>query len=394
MSELWAKSRWIVISATLIAAGAFALSMLGPDPLPTDPLALTPTGTSILARIDVRTVTRSHVWNALLAADEDEQGVRRIERTCGYDPLEEVEEAVVFALGEEERPFSHLGFVARGEMARGGENRRRLVQCVRQVVGGSGMREERIEGERALASSSRRSYAAFLGSDGVVAGDRSVVSRVIRIVHGDARAANDAELRRLYQRLSPDRDAVAVGRLPARWLPAVRRFAQDLEGDLDALSAVRALGVGVGVRGGLSIAVAAVTDRASDAERLERAIDEQTDALLRDPRVRLSAIGRALRRLDVHADGREVAISLSLSNAQVDDLLELWRELRGRLMAEPPAVPEPDERVERTEGAPTEGAPTEGAQEEERPVPPAEEEPAEERAPAEEAREEPAQAPP
>ncbi|MCZ7683261.1 MAG: hypothetical protein M5U28_32465 [Sandaracinaceae bacterium] len=44
--------------------------------------------------------------------------------------------------------------------------------------------------------------------------------------------------------------------------------------------------------------------------------------------MRASALGRALRRLAVESQGREVVLTLSLTNAQLDDLLALWRELR------------------------------------------------------------------
>jgi hypothetical protein len=350
--ELWTKSRWIVIGAAGIALAAWAYSALGTAELPDEPLALAPEGSTLVARIAVATVTRSHLYEALLEDESDDPGVRRIERMCGYDPLEQIDEAVVFVGGPRERPFEHLGFVARGEMARGRENKTRLVECVREVISedGGGLREVEVEGERAVASASGSSHAAFIGSDGVVGGDREVVAQAIRVARGDApSAAQDRMLARLWERVATDRDLVVVGRLPRRWLPIIERFTGELEGDFDALSGVRALGIGARVRGGLSIGLAAEAAQGSDAERLVDAVNTQIDRLLEDRLVRLSAVGTALRRVSAESQGREAVITVSLSNDQVDDLLELWRDLR-RQREEAPAAPEPDETIEGGEG--------------------------------------------
>jgi hypothetical protein len=367
VKELWRRSRWIVIAAVVVALAAFGLSFLTEDHLPDDPLSMAPAGSTIVVRVAVNTVTASHLYDALLEDEEDDPGVRRIERLCGYDPLEQVEEAVIFSGGTGARPFEHLGFVARGEMARGGSNRQRLVSCVRRVISddGGGLDQVEVEGEPAIASASGSSHAAFLGDDGVVGGDREVVAQAIRVARGDERSARgDPVLVRLWERVSSDRDIVAVGRLPRRWLPALRRVAGELEGDFDALSTIRALGVGVRVRGGLSIGAAAETASASDAQRLERALTGLVDSFLEDRMIRLSAFGGALRRLNVEAQRSEVVLSLSLTSSQVDDLFELWRELRSRARAErerqeqPEVVP--DETIEpQAADAGVDGGPTE-----------------------------------
>lgn len=332
MRELWTKSRWLVLSAVVVAAVAFLMSRTAGPSVPSEPLAAAPAGASIVAHVDVGAVTSSHLWNALLEEDREEGGVRRIERACGYDPLDDVDEAVVFTTGSDERPFAHVGFVARGEVARGSANRRRLVECVGAVLADRGpgaVREVELEGVPAIASASGGSHAAFLGEDGVVGGDREVVAGAIRVARGDApSAASDATLRRLWDRVSADRDVVVVARLPARWLPALRRMSQSLPEETSALADVRAIGVGLRVRGGLSLGVAAETTGAESARRLERTVIDETDALLEQPLMRVSAIGRALRRLEVESQGREVVLTLSLTNAQLDDLLSLWRELR------------------------------------------------------------------
>ena len=343
MGELWKKSRWLVLGAVGIVGVSFGWSQLVADELPADPLALAPADATVVGRVDVPAVTRSRIWNAFL--EEDDQGVRSIETTCGYDPLDDLEQVVVFAFGEEERPFDHLGFVARGELARGADNRERLVRCVRSVLGerGGGIENVQVEGVDAVASAGgrsperrddpdawreHRSHAAFLGDDGVVGGDREVLTRTIRRVRGDAPALTDPMIRHLWSRVAGDRDVVAVGRVPARWHPALRRMTRGIRGDLESLSALRALGVGATVRRGLSLGVAAVMESDDDARRLESAVRTLIDAALADPLARLSPLGGALRRVNLEAQERDLVLTVSLSDDRVEQLLELWRELR------------------------------------------------------------------
>ena len=341
MRELWTKSRWLLVAGVVAALVAWGLSSMSSPEIPESALAAAPRGSSIVMRVDVAAVTASHAFQALLEEDRGEGGVRGVERACGYDPLEQVDEAFVFVSGSRERPFDEVGFVASGEMARGSENRQRLIECVGAVVSGRGaMQRVEVEGVPAIASSSGASHAAFLGENGVVAGDRAMVARAIRVAAGDApSAAGDATLARLWSRVSADRDIVAVAHLPERWIPAMRRMARQLGGDLSALAGVRALGVGVRVRGGLSIGLAAESADATAARALEQALLTQLDALVEDPLVRLSPLGRVLRRVRTEARGRELVVTASMTNDQLDSLLALWRELRES--AAPEAEPAP-----------------------------------------------------
>ena len=339
MRELWTKSRWLLVAGVVAALVAWGLSSMSSPDIPESALAAAPRGSSIVMRVDVAAVTASHAFQALLEEDRGEGGVRGVERACGYDPLEQVDEAFVFVSGSRERPFDEVGFVASGEMARGSENRQRLIECVGAVVSGRGaMQRVEVEGVPAIASSSGASHAAFLGENGVVAGDRAMVARAIRVA---AEGASPAATRiaRLWSRVSADRDIVAVAHLPERWIPAMRRMARQLGGDLSALAGVRALGVGVRVRGGLSIGLAAESADATAARALEQALLTQLDALVEDPLVRLSPLGRVLRRVRTEARGRELVVTASMTNDQLDSLLALWRELRES--AAPEGVPAP-----------------------------------------------------
>lgn len=334
--ELVVKSRWLLVVGAVAALTAWGLSRLESPEIPRDALAAAPLGASVVLRADIGAVTNSHAWRALLDQGREAQDVRAIERACGYDPLEQVDEAVVFVEGSREHPFDSVGVLARGEMARGAANRKRLVECVRAVAGGRGALEQvEVEGEPAIASTSGASHAAFLGRDGVVAGEREMVARAIRVARGQLRpAADDETLRRLWSRVGERRDIVAVAHLPERWVPALQRMASDLEGETSALAAVRALALGADVRSGVSITLAAQTASEDSALALEQALNARREALLAQPLVRVSTLGRILRRVETQASGREVVLRGSMTDAEFDALLALWRTLRARAPGE------------------------------------------------------------
>lgn len=359
MSELWHRGRWLLAGALIAAGGAFLIATLGGGRSEAaHPLDVAPSGARLVARIDVNAILESHLFTAIL--EEDDEGARRIERTCGYDPLAQVEDAVVFVLGPDERPFEHVGFVARGEVARGRENRERLVACVQRVIReqGGAIEQTEIEGEPAVASAHGGSHAAFLGEDGVVGGDQAVVARTLRVASGrSSPARSDPGLERLWDRVAPGRDATVVGRLPERWLPALRRLAADAPGELDALASVRAFGLGVTLRRGLSLGANVETGSVADAAALEREIATRIDAELSDPMARFSVIGAALRRLRVEAQRADVVIALELTNDQIDEILGLWRELRRRAAEQEEAPPDAGAAPEAPEDAGVPSAP-------------------------------------
>ncbi|GAB5546655.1 MAG: hypothetical protein SangKO_064150 [Sandaracinaceae bacterium] len=328
--ELWRRSRWLILTALVVVGGGVALSVFGEGEIPTDPLAVAPGEARVVARVDVDALLDSAVWRLALA-QEEASGARRIERTCGYDPLALVDDAVIFATGSDERPFAHVGFVARGEVARGSERRTQLVECVRAVLSdrGGAVRSVEIDGEAAMASVHGGSHAAFLGANGVVGGDRESVERAMRVHRGRAPSARaDGSLAPLWSQVAAGRDVVVAAELPERWLPALRRLARGAEGDLTALAGVRALAIGLGVRDGLSVSAALRTGTAADSERLRAALQSRIDAALETPGASLTVAGRVLRRVEMRANGAELRLVAQASEDQLEGMVEMWRELQ------------------------------------------------------------------
>lgn len=345
--ELWRRSRWLVLTAVVILGGGIAMSLVGEDDVPADPLAVAPADARVVARVDVDALLDSAIWR--LAMDQEEAtGARRIERVCGYDPLALVDDVVIFASGPDEDPFEYAGFVARGEVARGRSRREQLVRCVEAVLNerGGGVEPVEIEGETAIASAHGESHAAFLGADGVVGGDRESVSQAIRVHRGAASSARaTGTLGALWAEVAAGRDVVLAGELPERWLPTLRRAARGAEGDLAVLATVRALAIGVGVRDGLTLSAALRTATAADAERLRDAIQARIDGALETPGAGFTVVGRVLRAIRMSVRGAELRLVAQASTDQLEGMLEMWRELRSSASeAEAPSdsAPEPE----------------------------------------------------
>lgn len=325
MKDLLFRSRWVLLIAGLAAGAAFgANALLGAD-LAEDPLAISPADANLVISLDARALMDSSLWRAML--DDRGEGPRRIERTCGYDPLGEVERVVIFVSGDGDDPFGRVGFVARGEMARGASNRERLVGCVGRVLGeqGGGTRLLEIEGVTAMASQRGSSHAAFLGRDAVVGGDRDVVASTIRITDGELPSADQrADLRALHRRVADLDDVVVVARLPRQWLPALERMAGALPEQLDALISVRGLGLGVSFANGLR---ARAVLRADDAAGLADALQSMLDGALEDADTRRSIVGTALRRVRVEPGDGGARVALRVSDDVVEDLVALYQEM-------------------------------------------------------------------
>src|SRR5688572_21197918 len=87
-----------------------------PRPLPAEALERVPGTTPAVLWLDVAPVLRSKLVRRLLAQEGHDEGLRRIERECGFDPLEQVSDAVVFVHGDRADELESIGVVARGAL--------------------------------------------------------------------------------------------------------------------------------------------------------------------------------------------------------------------------------------------------------------------------------------
>ncbi len=337
------------VRRALLALGALGLAALGVwvvltwrSPLPASPLEAVPERSVAVASVRLRALRAAPAWRALVGEDGD-RGMREAERICGFDPLSLVEDATLFVTGEEDVGLEHVGFVARGAALQG----TRFLDCVRRVVAEDrgGVREMRIEGERALASAHGSGRAAFVRSDGVAGGTELSVAAVIRTLRGDEpSAARDPQLRGLWERVGAGgRELALVARVPAAWRRVlVARLAARSE--LRALTRVVASDLAALVDGPADV-------RASTCSAARRRA-LCSDGRRGDPRARRRARRRRAARRSAarsarcacEAGGPDAVGSVDLDAAQLRALAALVREaLRPAAGdAAPAPLPTPD----------------------------------------------------
>lgn len=334
---------------TLAAAGLAAWVLFGrPGPLAEDPLARVPATATAVALIDTRAVLGSPLWDRIVTSHGGDEGIRRIERTCGFDPLAQLDDVVLFATGDAPDRLDRVGVVARGEL-----DREALADCVAEVVSSEGgeVRRVTIEGVPAVAGRGS-SRAAFVGANGVVAGSEPLVRDVVRVTQGDIESvASDDTLARLWQRVADGRHLVVAAHLPGPWRSALRRMATEGErASLETLAGARAFGAGVRVTRGLGAGIALEMRSEAEAREGERAVRAEIERTLDQTMVALSPIAPALRRVDVEPQGKDLVITVELSSSQVDELVDLVEDLLERSeqqarRREPALAPQPDEVV-------------------------------------------------
>lgn len=317
---------YATIGIALVALAGIAVSLVygGKRPLPAAPLASAPRTAVAVVSVRLSALRAAPAWRTIVGDDAD-QGMRDAERTCGFDPLSLVSDATAFVTGEEDVGLEHVGFVARGAELQS----ERLLDCVRKVVedGGGGVREVRIEGERAMASARGGGRAAFVRSDGLAGGTEPTVAAVIRTLRGDEpSAATDPVLSELWARVATgEREITLVARVPQAWRRVlVERLAE--QPLLTPLTRVVALALSARVATGVTLGLVLRTGSTEDARLLVRAATQAREQALAVPLLRFTPTGRALTQLSLEADGVDAVAGVDLSAEQARALVGLARE--------------------------------------------------------------------
>ncbi len=317
----------------LLAVGcvaiAYAISVMSAEHPARTTLQMAPLGTTMIAHVDVPALLRSPVWEAFVGDDE---GMSRIECLCGQNSLETLRTADVYVVGTDESPLAQLGFLARGEL-----DHERLVACIGDVVegDGGGVHEVTIEGVRAIASDHGDGRAAFLGRDGILGGDETLVRELIHLDHGTSRPMDDPALARLWRVVAGRGQVVAALHVPDRWRGAIARYLAELPA-LRPVERAAAIAIGANLDHGLGLTVALACERDEDARELAASLTASIDAQLEQTLLALSPVGAALRRVEIEPQGHDVVVTLDLTVRQLELVVAVIREtLEARREREP-----------------------------------------------------------
>jgi hypothetical protein len=281
-------------------------------------------------------------------------GSPELERLCGFDPVAQVREAIVFLGQGDDEGFGPLGLVVRGTF-----DREALPDCLERIMreDGSAAKLTRLDGAPALASAEGGSRAVFVGADAVAVGAEQAARGVLRATRGEIPSATaDPTLAHLWERVGGGREITLAAKLPERFRQLVPAAAAEYLGvRVDEVSAAAA---GLNLSRGLDLGLVAQMAGPEQAERSVRALQDQIAKLRTKPIVAFSVLGKLLRRLHLAADGRELVATLSVPEDDIRSLLELIdRRGTGAGAAAPSAdpardpEPTPDQVLERPDPA-------------------------------------------
>jgi hypothetical protein len=307
-----------------LALGAISWWAFAPSPrAPSSrsPLALVPSTAAGVVRAAPRTVLRSELWHRLIEPRTGGLAAGRIPRRCGFDPLAQVDDLVLFAEGPSPDSLQHVGVVAQGELDRG-----RLTECLHRIVGSEGTEVRRIEiaGRPGIASRDGNSRAAFVGSNTLAIGHRDTVRRVIAVAEGtQASTAGDPVLTGLWEKVSPGADVTAVAHVPADWRRVLARYTEGTLGE--SIRALDAIGIGATVQDGLDLAVALELSPPEQARPLAEGLRATLRRLQSTP-VRGAPAASVLDSLQVQREPGRVLLRVQASAAQVEDVVTRVRD--------------------------------------------------------------------
>lgn len=292
--------------------------------LPERTMDTAPAGTRALLRMDVPAVRRSIFYQKLVVEAGRDSGHRALVERCGFDPLDQLEDLVIFVAGDSAQ-LERTGVIGRGPF-----EHERVAECLRQAAAESDSTLERTEVEElpAVRIGAGEGVMAFIGRRGLAWGQRETVVAVIKAVRGEAgRASDDELLDRLYTAIGRDREVVIVTHIPDAWIPALRQLAQSQGEEIARVAepffATKAIGLGARVSVGLAIGALFNMRDAASAEVLTRALRSELETLIAQPIISMSPIGPALRRINVNQSGTDVNIAFDLQQDRVENLFAL-----------------------------------------------------------------------
>jgi hypothetical protein len=332
---------WIVLFVVLTVLAASAWFLFGPKrKLPDDPLAIVPADAYAVMYVRIDRVLASEAFKRLLVERGHAEGMQRVQKTCGYNPLERMRDTVVFARPSPEGGLPRFAFAARGELRHD-----ELADCVRKVTGTdrSKLRTGEIEGIITVESSKGSSLAAFVGRDGIIGGDAESVRHAINVLVGKAPSlSTDATLTGLFRGVQQGQDIAAVARVPEDLRPLLRKVSREaLAGILSPLGEVSALATNARFEGGKIAGGAMVlAGDATRAQALEKLARSQVDRVLAMPGVGLTPAAGVLRGIQIEAQGDRVTFAGSVKVSVVEALLDLLpalKQLMGLMESASPA---------------------------------------------------------
>jgi hypothetical protein len=285
-------------------------------------LALFPIETRSLVALDLVKVRAAPMSARLaslaVASPSDQQRLDVFRQRTGLDPGRQIE-SIIVGFPEEARVRGELGIVVRA--ARFDEAR--LIAYVRDALQKDG--DDLVpttRGRRTLWAARKDPALAgfFLDGRTLVVGGGGWATRMADLSDGapaSGSAETNLELVQLCERASARHAIWAAAIVPGdlrRQLEHDPRFA--------SAASVTHMALGIDFGAGLDAVVSADLTDAKEAQALVGKVNETLQGAKRDPRVLMLGLGPDIDGITSRADGTSFSLKMSLSEAQVADLLD------------------------------------------------------------------------
>lgn len=337
-----------VVAAVIVAA---YLGRVAPSAaVAVDPLTVVPRDATSIARIDLRHLLESKLWRKLVVDTGGDRGLRELRQNCGYDPLANAHDLVIFVLGDGDEPMAHVGFVLRGHF-----DMERLATCVGHALheDGSRLRRTELAGLPAVAGERGDSRFAFVGQEAILGGSEATVVRIADTIAGRAPSAATGPLAANFRDLYANADSVLVAQPPASWAGMLRQGVNSiLPGVGESLATPPLVALGVRHRQDMAVDLRVMFDSAASADDAETAIQQTLGATRLHLGLQAMGLSGLVPALHVGHRGAQFRLNLALEGALLDRALDLIAQ---NLRRPPPATPDTeynDRRVKPTLDAP------------------------------------------
>jgi len=317
-----------VLSLALIGA-VVGLSYLGrvqnagpaAPRVPVGALEVVPADASAIVRVDVRRLRASKLWRRLVHERGADRGLEQLRETCGFDPLKNAHDLVIFVRGDEDEPLAHVGFVLRGRF-----DAARLSDCVGRALQqqGAELRRTSVAGLPAIAAGRGDSRFAFVGDRALLGGSLETVRAIAHVIASGAPNATSGDLAASYRRVEESTDLTLVAKTPSRWLNSLRRAAATASPGLEAaLTDPPLLSLGARLREDLTFDLRLRLSDAAGADRARATVQTSLAQIAQNPSLRVLGIGDLPERIQLTREGPVLRLRASLQGTLLDRTLDL-----------------------------------------------------------------------
>jgi hypothetical protein len=343
------RSSWVLAGLALLTLSLIAGFLLLPGRrLPRDLLDAVPGDALGVAHVRVDRVLASPIYERLVVQRGQAQGIARLQKLCGFHPLKGLEEALIFALPAPGKERPRIAVLARGDIPHA-----RLIRCIGSLgrSGYSDLVQEKIEGFDTVRSKNGTTRAAFIGSDGIVAGEAEAVRATIETLAGKHNSlGRDAVFAPLYRSLDARAELAGAARLAgseALFENALKALA--LDAALVARLGVQSVAGSVRLEtDALRLAGQVHTQNAAQAQQLAELGEALRRRALGFPALSLTGFAQPLRELSLRTEGAKTTLNATLPERALATALELLPALSAlrRALQLAPAVSVADAGVD------------------------------------------------